>query len=119
MAVDTRFINSNGAEADDNRDVLENAEVVTQVHMRLLQDLDLSALDRLEPARARAAVEDAARTLVTQMQPNILGATRESIVRRVIDEAVGYGPIEPLLNDASISEVMVNAPDEVYYERDG
>ncbi len=40
-------------------------------------------------------------------------------MRRVVDEAIGLGPIEPLLGDASISEVMVNAPDEVYYERDG
>jgi pilus assembly protein CpaF len=119
MVVETRSSNGNGMEADDNREVLENAEVVTQVHMRLLQDLDLSALDRLEPERARAAVEDAARTLVTQLRPGLLGETRENIVRRVIDEAIGYGPIEPLLNDSSISEVMVNAPDEVYYERDG
>jgi pilus assembly protein CpaF len=37
----------------------------------------------------------------------------------VVDEVVGLGPIEPLLRDPTISEVMVNAPDEVYYERDG
>jgi len=53
------------------------------------------------------------------MYPSLLGDDREEVVRRVIDEAVGYGPIEPLLADPSISEVMVNAPDEVYYERDG
>ena len=47
------------------------------------------------------------------------GEEKERIVRRVVDEAIGLGPIEPLLADPSISEVMVNAPDEVYYERDG
>ena len=41
------------------------------------------------------------------------------VVRRVIDDAIGLGPLEPLVKDASISEVMVNAPDEIYFERDG
>ena len=47
------------------------------------------------------------------------GEEKERIVQRVVDEAIALGPIEPLLADPSISEVMVNAPDEVYYERDG
>jgi pilus assembly protein CpaF len=94
-------------------------EIVQQVHLRLLQELDLAAVEKLEPARAREAVSNAARQLVAQVQPALLGEDREHVVQRVIDEAIGYGPIEPLLNDVTISEVMVNAPDEVYFERDG
>ncbi|HXK34630.1 MAG TPA: CpaF family protein [Dehalococcoidia bacterium] len=94
-------------------------EVVHQLHTRLLQDMDAAALEKLEPARARSAVEAAARQLLAQLHPGILGDDREEIVTRVINEAIGFGPIDPLLADLSISEVMVNAPDEVYYERDG
>jgi len=51
--------------------------------------------------------------------PRVYGEERELLVQRVVDEALELGPIEPLVKDASISEIMVNAPDEVYYERDG
>ena len=51
--------------------------------------------------------------------PQLVGDTKEEVVSHVVDEVTGHGPIEPLLRDPSISEVMVNAPDEVYYERDG
>ncbi len=46
-------------------------------------------------------------------------AERESVVRRVLDEVVGLGPIQPLLDDASISEVMINGCAAIYYERAG
>ena len=46
-------------------------------------------------------------------------STRQLLFRDVIDEIVGYGPIEPLLNDAAVSEVMVNRPNQVYVERNG
>jgi len=44
---------------------------------------------------------------------------RGRLLQEIIDEILGYGPIEPLLQDESISEIMVNAPDQVYVERDG
>jgi pilus assembly protein CpaF len=97
----------------------EWSEAVHQVHLRLLQDMDLAAVEKLNPSRAREAVEAAARQLVTQLHPTLLGDDREHVVARVIDEAIGFGPIEPLLRDVSISEVMVNGPEEIYFERDG
>jgi len=56
---------------------------------------------------------------VADLFPQLVGDTKEEVVSHVVDEVTGHGPIEPLLRDPSISEVMVNAPDEVYYERDG
>jgi pilus assembly protein CpaF len=94
-------------------------EEIQQVHQRLLREIDLGAMEKLDPARARDAVGSAARQLVGQMYPNLVGEDRERVVKSVIDEAIGYGPVEPLLGDATISEVMINAPDEVYFERDG
>ena len=61
----------------------------------------------------------AARQLVTQQFPSLLGDDRERVIKRVIDEAIGFGPMQALLDDDDVSEVMVNAPDEVYFERDG
>jgi pilus assembly protein CpaF len=64
-------------------------------------------------------VEQAAETLLRREMPSVGGITRDQIVSRVVDEVVGLGPIDALMRDPSISEVMVNAPDEVFFEREG
>jgi pilus assembly protein CpaF len=109
-----------GGEAQTITDLpSEDLDLVFKVHQRLLQDMDLEAVEKLEAERAREAVEAVARALVSQLAPSVYGEERERLVSRVVDEAVALGPIQPLVMDPSVSEVMVNAPDEVYYERDG
>jgi pilus assembly protein CpaF len=119
MAVDTSQLVR--IRERDSRPAYEEdwSDLVAQVHARLLQDLDLAAVQKLDPEAARASVASAARQLLQQIQPSLAGDAREQIVERLLDEAVGFGPIQRLLDDPSISEVMVNAPDEVYFERDG
>jgi pilus assembly protein CpaF len=95
------------------------SEIAHRVHQRLLQELDLATIAKMEHSRAREAVETAARSILPTAAPSLYGEQKELVVQRVVDEAVGLGPLEPLLRDPSISEVMVNAPNEVYYERDG
>ena len=97
----------------------EDEDTVHAVHQRLIMDMDLSAVEKLGPARGREAVESGVRALVAEVAPQLFGERKELVVRRVVDDAIGLGPLEPLLNDSSISEVMVNAPDEIYFERDG
>ncbi|HUS82612.1 MAG TPA: CpaF family protein, partial [Dehalococcoidia bacterium] len=106
-------------EEDGERLSAEEFELVFAVHQNLIREIDLEAVEKLAPAEAREAVEVTARTLLGQLAPSVYGEEKERVVRRVVDEAIGLGPIEPLLGDTTISEVMVNAPDEVYYERDG
>ena len=64
-------------------------------------------------------MEVGVRSLVAEVGPQLFGERKELIIRRVVDDAIGLGPLEPLVNDPTISEIMVNAPDEVYFERDG
>ncbi len=90
-----------------------------RVHRRLITELETEALEKLPPVKAREAVEQAAKALLQQEAPNIIGLTRDELIKTIADEVLGYGPIEPLLRDPSVSEVMVNAPDQVYFERDG
>jgi pilus assembly protein CpaF len=94
-------------------------EIEERIHQRLIRDIDESVLHGLDAERARQQVERAARALSGEMFPQLVGDAKEEVVGHVVDEVLGHGPIEPLLRDPSISEVMVNAPDEVYYERDG
>jgi pilus assembly protein CpaF len=89
------------------------------LHQRLIRDLDEAVLRELDSDHARLQVERATRTLASELYPQLVGDAKEEVVTHVVDEVLGLGPIEPLLKDPSISEVMVNAADEVYYERDG
>ena len=97
----------------------QDFEIVSAVHQHLLREMDLQAVEKLDTAQAREAVERAARAVMGEIAPSVYGEEKERIVQRVVDEAIALGPIEPLLADPTISEVMVNAPDEVFYERDG
>jgi len=94
-------------------------ELTYKLHQRLIEELDPAKLEGLEPEKARAAVETAARTLIAQEMPGIVGATRDDLVTAVADEVLGLGPIEGLVKDSSVSEIMVNAPDTVFYEKEG
>ena len=94
-------------------------ELKFTLHQRLIEELDPSKLQDLEPDRAREAVEAAARTLISREMPGIVGAVRDELVTAVADEVLGLGPIETLVKDASVSEIMVNDADQVFYEKEG
>jgi len=101
----------------------QSAEAVNELkftlHQRLIEELDPAKLQGLEPERAREAVEAAARTLIGQEMPGVVGAIREELVSAVADEVLGLGPIETLVKDAAVSEIMVNDADQVFYEKEG
>ena len=101
----------------------QSAEAVNELkytlHQRLIEELDPSKLEGLESGRAREAVESAARTLIGQEMPGIVGTVRDELVAAVSDEVLGLGPIEALAKDPSISEIMVNDVDQIFYEKDG
>ena len=102
----------------------DRAAIVYRVHQRLLQEVDLSSLEKRSPDEARVAIEASVRSIVADVagvadMAGLYGDAKEAVIKAVVDEAVGFGPIQPLVDDPTISEVMVNAPGEVYFERDG
>lgn len=90
-----------------------------RLHQKLIQELDLAKLDALPVEKAREAVEAAARTLIARDAPAVVGTARDELVEALRDEVLGLGPIDGLVHDPSISEVMVNGPTEVFFEREG
>ena len=104
-----------------NQDGLSDAQwdTVFAVHQRLIDEMDASAIEKLPPNESRDIVEKAARAIIREVAPGVVGVDRDLFVSHVADEVLGLGPIEGMIVDPSISEVMVNAPDNVYYERDG
>jgi len=107
------------ASHDETATTAEQFALVHQVHQRLIQEIDIAAVEKQEPAAARATVEATVRALVGTMGNGLYGQAKEAVIKAVMEEAVGLGPIQPLVDDTSISEVMVNGSDEVYFERDG
>ncbi|UCH86551.1 MAG: CpaF family protein [Dehalococcoidia bacterium] len=95
----------------------ELEQLVYRFHQRLIDELEAEKLESMPPDKRREAVQEAVKALLARESLNAL--VRDAVATRVVDEVVGLGPLEPLLHDSSISEVMVNAPDEVYFERDG
>ncbi len=95
----------------------ELEQLVYRYHQRLIDELEAEKLEAMPPDRRRQAVQEAVKALLARESLNAL--VRDAVASRVVDEVVGFGPIEPLLHDNSVSEVMVNTPDEVYFERDG
>src|SRR3990172_9298049 len=97
----------------------EDEELAHGLHQRLIREVNLEAAERQGTEGARQAVEAAVRRLVSDSATGLYGERRELIIRRVVDDAVGLGPLEPLIRDFTVSEIMVDAPDEIYFERDG
>jgi len=102
-----------------SQNVVALNELKFTLHQRLIEELDPNKLEGLGKEKAREAVEQAARTLIAQEMPGIVGTTRDELVSAVADEVLGLGPLEPLLRDPTISEIMVNHPDTVFYEKEG
>jgi pilus assembly protein CpaF len=94
-------------------------ELKTKLHVQILEDIDLETLNRLSEGVARERVGLAIRDMLNRERTPLASAEREGIVEEVLDEVFGLGPLEPLLGDPTISDILVNGPAKVYIERAG
>jgi pilus assembly protein CpaF len=86
---------------------------------RLLKEANLEKLTELPPQVMRAKVESLVSAMIREERRIISSADRARLITSITNEAAGYGPLEPLLRDPSITEIMVNGPNEIYIERGG
>jgi pilus assembly protein CpaF len=97
----------------------EYQELKFTLHRKLLDQINLDALAGIENDRIRAEVKQAALTIMEQ-EPTLLTASeKEQISEEVLHEVFGLGPLEPLLQDNTISDILVNGYSQVYVERAG
>jgi pilus assembly protein CpaF len=89
------------------------------IYDRLLKVLDLSLLASVEDTDARRQIREVCENLITEERAPLSVASRQTIIRRIEDEVLGLGPLEPLLADKSVSDILVNGPQQVYVERRG
>ncbi|MEV6395146.1 CpaF family protein [Streptomyces sp. NPDC051907] len=97
----------------------EESRLVGVYRAKLLQEIDLAEMSALAAAERRARLERVLGHIISREGPVLSSVERSHLIRRVVDEALGLGILEPLLEDASISEIMVNGPEQVFVERSG
>ncbi|MFD4142410.1 MULTISPECIES: CpaF family protein [unclassified Streptomyces] len=117
MSLQARIKRMDGPEPTGGQS--EESRLVGVYRTKLLEEIDLAEMSALSAADRRARLERVLGHIISREGPVLSTAERTQLIRRVVDEALGLGILEPLLEDASISEIMVNGPDQVFVERSG
>jgi pilus assembly protein CpaF len=108
-----------GAASEEIGDRNEEGRLVAVYRAKLLQEIDLAEMTALAAAERRQRLERVLGHIISREGPVLSPTERTSVIRRVVDEALGLGILEPLLEDPTVTEIMVNGPDRIYVERGG
>jgi pilus assembly protein CpaF len=90
-----------------------------RIHLKLLDKLDLAALEQLGADKLRSEIASLLEQLLAEEQTPINDAERRTLVRDIQHEMLGFGPLELLMADPSVSDILVNSWNQVYVERRG
>ena len=96
---------------------LENYKA--EIHRTLISKLDLEKLSRVNSTQARQAVSGIVKEIIADQRVPLNFDEQEKIQADLLDEVFGLGPLEPLLRDPKISDIMVNDKDHVFIEKGG
>ena len=105
---------------DDMRQMnQELIEAKVRLHRRLIDDLNLPMLERLSREELRVQISEIVSEYVKSERILLNSRELESFTTEVLDELTGLGPIEPLLKDPTVSDILINTHEKVYIERFG
>jgi pilus assembly protein CpaF len=93
--------------------------VKAELHTKLIDGLDLNALSRLQPELLKQEIANLLASAVAEGDLPLNRRERTQMVQDLVDEITGLGPLEPLLRDPSISDILVNTYANTYIERGG
>jgi pilus assembly protein CpaF len=120
MALRERLIgNQNIPGGSDGTGQHSFQEMKARLHRTLINRMDLTKLSSLTPEQVHAEVSRLAETVLAQEAMPLSASERERLVNDVQHELFGLGPLEPLLKDPTISDILVNSHDTIYIERRG
>ena len=97
----------------------EHQDLKFRLHRKLLDRINLEALADVDDGRVRGEVREALLGLVHEEPTLLTGAEKQRITEEVLDEVFGLGPLQALLQDPGISDILVNGHKQVYVERKG
>jgi pilus assembly protein CpaF len=97
----------------------EYQELKFTLHRKLLDRINLEALSSMAGERVRAEIRAAVAKLVEEEKTPLSLVEKDRVIEEILDEVFGLGPLEPLLQDPTVSDILVTTPRLVYVERNG
>ncbi len=94
-------------------------DIKLRLHARLIEELDLAKFETLDPTTMRKQVRNLIGEFARADRMALNAAELDELGESVYDEMVGLGPLEPLLKDDTIADILINGPHQVYIERGG
>jgi pilus assembly protein CpaF len=94
-------------------------EIKNSLHQKVIEEIDLDHMDHIKEESGREKLMQVLRDLVNQQRTPLSKTERDQLVSEIMDEVFGLGPIEPLLHDPTVSDILVNGASEIYVERRG
>ena len=95
------------------------AEIKLELHKRLLDNLNLSALETASESDLKSEIVAISTEALEEMAVVLNREERQQLNQDLYDEVTGLGPLEPLLKDDTVNDILVNGPQQVFVERDG
>src|SRR4028118_2397675 len=114
---DRRLLTVGDAGAFAQRDV--HTDLKVELHQQLLNLINLTALDQMSREQIQAEVGSIIQEELSKQNHALNQAERKQLVGDVLDELLGLGPLEPLLKDPTITDILVNGHAHVFIERYG
>ncbi len=103
----------------DGERELQLQQIKSQLHEQVIGKIDLSQVGTMAESDLRLEIRRAAEQMLLERRDMLTAQEKDRLVSEVIDETFGLGPLEPLLKDPAVSDIMINGPDTVYVERHG
>lgn len=99
------------------------AQIKSKIHSKIIEDIKTDILkdtgDGNEDEKLEKEIQSIIESILNEENTYISKLERQKIASEIMDETIGFGPINPLLMDTSVSEIMVNGPQQVYVEKKG
>jgi pilus assembly protein CpaF len=89
------------------------------IHMRLVDRLDMNRVGEMDPTTLRSEIRGVVEHLCDTENPLLNRNERQRLVNEILDETFGFGPLELLLKDEKIADIMINGPKKVFVEKEG
>jgi pilus assembly protein CpaF len=102
---------------EDARESIQ--QLKERIHRQLIERLDLNRLTSMSREELRVQVREVVESMLASEAGPLIGFNRDRLIEEILDETFGLGPLEPLIHDPTISDILVNTHRQVYVERFG
>jgi pilus assembly protein CpaF len=120
LSLSSGLLQKSAAVSEQEARAAEIQRLKSTIHNRLVENIDVEALMQVEQSEAlEAAIERTVHILIDEEKLPLTPQERAQIAKDVLYETLGLGPLEPLLSDPQINDILVNGADDVWIDRDG